>query len=308
MLSGRPDAFSHEAFVYDDDPGLLRGAAEYLRSGADDGEAVLVVVPEQPLAVLHDALPGVRDRIEWVDSAGAGHNPARMIPFWRDTLAPHAEAGRPLRALAETTVVRGSAEAEEAVLNEALLNLAFDKQAGFRLRCPYDARTAPPLLIHSLARTHPVLLNGVPKSSPAFDPDAGAKLFGSTLPPAPEGRSRWPISMAELRALRQKVHELALRHGFGEERADDVVLATHEICKNSVRFGGGGTLASWSDGDTLICEVADRGRITEPLVGRLTPPPSAESGRGLWLANQLCDLVQIRSTDVGTVVRLHAVR
>ena len=31
-------------------------------------------------------------------------------------------------------------------------------------------------------------------------------------------------------------------------------------------------------------------------------------GRGVWLANQLCDLVQIRSGAAGTVVRLHARR
>jgi anti-sigma regulatory factor (Ser/Thr protein kinase) len=34
------------------------------------------------------------------------------------------------------------------------------------------------------------------------------------------------------------------------------------------------------------------------------PPLSDEGGRGLWLANQLCDLVQIRSGENGTVVRL----
>ncbi len=28
-------------------------------------------------------------------------------------------------------------------------------------------------------------------------------------------------------------------------------------------------------------------------------------GRGLWLANRLCDLVQVRSGEQGTVVRLH---
>jgi len=34
------------------------------------------------------------------------------------------------------------------------------------------------------------------------------------------------------------------------------------------------------------------------------PPLSTEGGRGLWLANQLCDLVQIRSAASGTAVRL----
>jgi hypothetical protein len=40
-------------------------------------------------------------------------------------------------------------------------------------------------------------------------------------------------------------------------------------------------------------------------VGRTPPSPDQRAGRGLWLANQLCDLVQIRSTEAGTVVRLH---
>ena len=38
---------------------------------------------------------------------------------------------------------------------------------------------------------------------------------------------------------------------------------------------------------------------------RLRPDISQEGGRGLWLANQLCDLVKIRSGERGTVVRLH---
>ena len=31
--------------------------------------------------------------------------------------------------------------------------------------------------------------------------------------------------------------------------------------------------------------------------------PSA--GRGLWIANQVCDLVEVRSSDEGSVVRVH---
>ena len=42
----------------------------------------------------------------------------------------------------------------------------------------------------------------------------------------------------------------------------------------------------------------------DPLVGRVKPVPTQVGGRGLWLANQFCDLVQIRSGDDGTAVRL----
>jgi len=44
-------------------------------------------------------------------------------------------------------------------------------------------------------------------------------------------------------------------------------------------------------------------RFTEPLAGRLPPGPGGSAG--LWLANQLCELVQISATPEGTAVRLH---
>jgi len=38
---------------------------------------------------------------------------------------------------------------------------------------------------------------------------------------------------------------------------------------------------------------------------RVRPTPTQTGGRGLWMANQVCDLVRIRSGDTGTAVRLH---
>ena len=90
------------------------------------------------------------------------------------------------------------------------------------------------------------------------------------------------------------------------ERVADLVLAVDEIAANSIRHGeGAGTLRMWCEGGGVICEVRDRGRIVDPLAGRARVDQLAEGGRGLWLANQLCDLVQIRTFAAGTVVRLH---
>jgi len=38
--------------------------------------------------------------------------------------------------------------------------------------------------------------------------------------------------------------------------------------------------------------------------GHLEPSQAEKGGRGLWLARQLCDLVEVRSSDSGTAVRL----
>ena len=84
------------------------------------------------------------------------------------------------------------------------------------------------------------------------------------------------------------------------------MLCVNEIAGNSLLHGGGsGVLRMWAEPSTLICEIADSGNIADPLVGRQSPSLERVGGRGLWLANQLCDLVQIRSGGSGTVIRLH---
>jgi anti-sigma regulatory factor (Ser/Thr protein kinase) len=77
------------------------------------------------------------------------------------------------------------------------------------------------------------------------------------------------------------------------------------VATNSIRHGGGeGKLRLWDEDDSLVLSVRDAGRIEDSLVGRERPPSEQASGRGLWLVNQLCDLVQIRSGKDGTEVRL----
>ena len=85
------------------------------------------------------------------------------------------------------------------------------------------------------------------------------------------------------------------------------MLSFHEIATNSLRHGGGhGHLRVWAEAGRLICEVRDHGRIArQPLVGRVRPAHGQSGGWGLWLANQLCDLVQLRELPEGSVVRLH---
>jgi len=61
----------------------------------------------------------------------------------------------------------------------------------------------------------------------------------------------------------------------------------------------------WQDGGTVVCEVQDDGRLhNDPLLGRVHPSVEGSSGRGLWLANQTCDLVQLQSSGHGTAVRI----
>jgi len=60
----------------------------------------------------------------------------------------------------------------------------------------------------------------------------------------------------------------------------------------------------WSQPHALICEVVDDTVVDDLMLGRRVPVDDEHDG--LWRANQLCDLVQMRSSSAGTTVRLHA--
>jgi anti-sigma regulatory factor (Ser/Thr protein kinase) len=60
----------------------------------------------------------------------------------------------------------------------------------------------------------------------------------------------------------------------------------------------------WVADGRVLCDVQDSGGLDDPLAGRRAPDPDAPDGRGLWLVNHLCDLVQLHSSPAGTTVRI----
>lgn len=146
----------------------------------------------------------------------------------------------------------------------------------------------------------------------AFDPPSdnyGASLPGhpssEPLPEPPIEPASLPFNATSLPAVRRTVAREAARAGLTVDQVSDMVLAVSEVATNSVQHGGGGgLLRHWVDADALVCEVRDSGSIADPLVGRETPGDDPGRARGVWLAYQLCDLVQVSSHPGGQVVRL----
>ncbi|MDP9347419.1 MAG: ATP-binding protein [Actinomycetota bacterium] len=136
--------------------------------------------------------------------------------------------------------------------------------------------------------------------------DALAGPFDRPLPEPPADALILGIERTSLRQIRAVIAGFAYAAGVAEGDVPDLVLAVDELATNSVRHAGGaGTLLVWRESDAVICEVRDRGRIENPLAGRVDPPCTTLGGRGLWMANQLCELVQIRSFADGGAVRVH---
>ena len=125
------------------------------------------------------------------------------------------------------------------------------------------------------------------------------------FPLAPLHAERLDFGLDDLHDIRSLVATGASAGGLLPGRVSDLVVAASELAANSILHGGGRGLATvWDDGGSVYVEVADAGTIVDPTVGRVRPDPGAESGRGLYIANQLCDEVSIDSTATGTRIRL----
>lgn len=303
------EAPPHEAVFYANREEYVGALVPLLRASIAAGEAVVVVVPQEQAAWLREELGADAEHVRFESMEEIGRNPARIIPAWQDFVDDAHRAGRSFFGIGQPIwATRNTHEMIECQRHEALLNLVFGETTSFRLLCPYDTEALPPEVLAEAERTHPYVLHpdGRQVSGGFGAPDLVSGAFERPLPEPSGPVDTIAIEEGALHAVRAFVADHAREHGLTGTRADDLVLAAHEVATNSLRHGGGsGTVRIWADGPSLVCEVIDAGRIDDAFVGRLRPVADQEGGFGLWLANQLCDLVQIRSFPTGSVVRLH---
>lgn len=301
--SEAPAGFRHEAMWYADREALLVSLGAWIGDGIAAGEPALVVLDADACDALRSQLgaAGAAD-VGFVDMRSVGRNPARIIPAWRGFVERYP-AGTPMRGIGEPVWSgRDADELVECAIHETLLNLALADVDRLELRCPYDVRRLAPSAIASAERSHPLVTDGSAfRANAAFAPG----VHRAPLPPAPSDAEVRSFDRTDLPSLRSWVRSWAGAHRLAAAATDDLVLASGEVVGNSIRHGGGtGVVALWRTAYGAACEVRDRGWIRDALAGRREPRPGQDGGFGLWIANQVCDLVQIRSAAGRTVVRL----
>ena len=117
-----------------------------------------------------------------------------------------------------------------------------------------------------------------------------------------------PFDGESLYQLRASVAANAAAAGLPPRRADDLVIAAHELAANVVRHGSGrGRLRIWRHDQALRCEVTDEGTAQDPpgsSVARAGDPSSwpVEPGHGLWLVRQLADDLSLHAGREGPAV------
>ena len=300
-------SYRHEAFLWHEKADFTDGLVPFIEDGLDAGEPVMVALVPEHTRWVQDALGDRSGDVAFVDMGELGRNPARIIPAWQKFLDGHAH-GQPVRGIGEPIWPgRRREELLECQLHEALLNVAVDPEIPFWLICPYDAENLCPDVIEEAHRSHPVLVEA---DSYAGSGKYGGRphvdsLFSRELEEPVTAPVGMTFSPADINGLEERITVELVGAGLAAESAAHLATATHQLAVCSLSRGAAsGRVRLWRQPHAVICEVFDDTVVHDLLLGRRVP--FGEEHDGLWLANQLCDLVQLRSTTSGTTVRVHA--
>jgi hypothetical protein len=303
-------SYRHEAFLWHDRTAFTDGLVPFISEGLAAGEPVMVATISEHTDWLREVLGPEADAVQFFDMAELGRNPAKIIPAWQKFIDIEAGGSRPARGVGEPIWAgRGSDELIECQMHEALLNVAVDPMTPFWLVCPYDAERLEPAVIDEAYRSHPVVIEAdAYKGSTQYAGQAHLEaMLGSELPPLVGEPTTIPFSAKNLDRLPMFLKLEGHVAGLALKQATELASATHGLVASTLRRGGtGGVIRMWRQPRSVVYEVIDDTYVDDPLAGRRAP--LVDSADALWTANQLCDLVQLRSTPAGTTIRLHAYR
>ncbi|HEX2073223.1 MAG TPA: sensor histidine kinase [Geodermatophilus sp.] len=296
-------AFAHEAFCFTTDRELVDRVVPFVDEGLSRGEPVLVVAGERVRTLLGEELGRDVHRLATFAAAET---------WWRGghgTLHAYDRDLRVLRAavpswrLAAEPVWLARDEGREWSRFEAVANRCYAAMPYYSL-CLHDRQRLPASVLDSVARTHPLTWGGeAPVAAEAYeDPQEFLRSV------QPEWRERPAdaavVTVTSPRDARRAV-SAALAHGW-PARADDIVLATHEVVTNALRVAGAAEVASWTEDGTLVVEVSDRGPgLPDETRGYVPPDDDLRGGRGMWLAWSLADDAAVAPGRPGTGIRLY---
>ncbi len=300
---GAGGACRHIALLYHE-PGEYSAAVDdFVKTGAAEHEPVFVAVPKSQLPLISE--PTADAVVSMTEMEDIGRNPARIIAALRGFADQHV--GRRIRYLGEPLWTgRSAAERRETERHEVLLNRAF-AGAHVTMMCPYNAASLPRSALAFARSAHPILMSGgrERRSHGYLAPDSTLARINRPLAEPPDSAQALAYDR-DLRPLRALVAAAASQAGLTGERSTDLVIAASEVAANTLRHtGGGGVVRLWRTTAEFLCQVDDGGYIPDPLAGHVRPARGVIGGQGLWLVNQVCDLVEIRTAELGTTIRLH---
>ncbi|MGI9006126.1 MAG: MEDS domain-containing protein [Streptosporangiaceae bacterium] len=190
--------------------------------------------------------------------------------------------------------------------------------------CQYDRERFDPVTLASVAALHTrsvaaaTYYHGTarpPDSVPGpVAAAAGAAPAGRACPPGDSPLLDQAFDASSMYQLRAAVAAHAGDAGLSRARAEDLVVAVHELAANVVRHGHGRLLV-WRQAGELHCQITEEGgsqpaaAVGPAAAGQddtgqgdaapAGPPWRIRPGHGLWLVRELADRTHVRPAPHG---------
>jgi anti-sigma regulatory factor (Ser/Thr protein kinase) len=299
---------THEVALYSSDQEYLDIVVPFLVDGMAENQPVLVGCGPTNSELIHTAL-GTPPGLAYL-AMGWDAGPAAVLKQWREMLDDLVAGGATqVRALGDVPHPGYGVPWEwwgryEAVANHAL--------AGYPLwgLCTYDLRITPDDVLDEVLRTHQYSSTGscAHEPNPLYEDPAAFLRSRSVTYRDPLEAS---VPFLELddpnpAAARTATRAACAAADLTDDDAEGLLVAVSEVVANAIEHGGAPRqLRLWADHQRVVAIVADTGSGPhDPFVGLLPPQLDAPTGRGLWIAHQLCSQVSMDVGHDGFTVRL----
>lgn len=300
--------FVHEALYYADDDAFAAAVTSFLREGLRLGHAAVAAVTRHNLGLLRQSLGPDAARVTLLDRDEWYRRPAATVAGWAGLLAEAQARGQGyMRIVGE--VAFGDRQPRHATWTryEAALNSVFAGTPAW-IVCPYDTRALPDAVLADACRTHPAVSGSGRATAGGYRrPEELLREIDEPMPEV-DGPPTGTLTLRDVDSVgvaRHLVHDALTAGAWSLQRVQDAVLVVSEVAGNSLRHGSGHReLRLWLTARSVVCEVSDEGvGIGDPMLCYRPPAQTPEAGRGLWIANQLCDHFAVAHHEGRTRVR-----
>lgn len=292
--------------VYRGDDEFLTRVAGFVDAGLAAGDKVLVIASKRKLDRLRRAVgPFVERRLELWDATASF---SRQPGFLQLAVDYVHEQPNHTRLVAEPQLERCSDLEVKTYLGQESAANAVLADLPVTILCTYDNATIRADVVDACRQHHAGLVHeGHVVDNPAYVEPTDFLRSHRGLSESPDAaRGLTCRSVDDLAAARRLVAAESDDAGLGDRPGLDLVVAVNEVLTNALTHARSpARLEVYRQGAAVVCSVRDRGPgFEDPSVGWVSPPDDLSTGRGLLLARQLCDSVEIASDPTGTHVRL----
>jgi anti-sigma regulatory factor (Ser/Thr protein kinase) len=296
-----PSGLVHRALVHGGEEEVLTHLAAFARQGVADGEATMILASPRRLQALRREL-GTDAGVGWIPNHLASMRVGTAFDDVRRHMAGRAGEGR-LRVAADWDLTGRTVSERRAFMRWEAAATAILAGVDATFLCCHDGADVE--VAAGARATHPEVWTAAGWArDPAYRaPDVHLRDCEAPAPPRDE-----PMPLGDpwdLAPLRERIAWAGAGAGVDAGALADFGIAANEVAANALWHARGPRDArvGVTDG-ALVCEVRDSGPGLDPLTAHVPPVAGVSGGRGLWIAHQLADVVQVIPADGGSRVRL----